>query len=207
MERTAIKEVFGKNFLGKEEITLLIFKLGLDADLIEEPTIPYSERELRDAAIKGYILVYGVGQVNNVNINLYLLRNIFGVDPDKSEPCLYNQDWYMREDFMNLSLSSRWYLIKKEVFEESRAVMPADLREKGLIFPSAILCAYTFFAYYFAHKEYLWFHDFIWCSDVDHNGDRIYVGKYHDIDGVNKNGFSIHRHLALRPCYAGIDYI
>lgn len=51
----------------------------------------------------------------------------------------------------------------------------------------------------------LWKHDFVWCSDMDHNGDRIYVGKYHDISGVNKNGFSIHRHLALRECYASIN--
>lgn len=53
--------------------------------------------------------------------------------------------------------------------------------------------------------EKLWYHDFVWCSDVDHNGDRIYVGKYNDIDGVNKDGFSIHRHLALRLCYGCID--
>lgn len=47
----------------------------------------------------------------------------------------------------------------------------------------------------------LWYHDFVWCEDLDHNGDRIYVAKYHDVDVINKNGFRIHRHLALRPCY------
>ncbi len=106
---------------------------------------------------------------------------------------------------MDLSLQNRWYLIKKDVFEESRAVMPGDLTQQGLIFPPAILCGYTFFAYYYARNEYLWWHDFVWCCDTDHNGDRIYVGKYHDIDGVNKNGFSIHRHLALRPCYGAVN--
>jgi hypothetical protein len=111
----------------------------------------------------------------------------------------------MKEDFMDLTLEERWYLIKKAVFEESRALMPGDLSKQGFVFPSAILCCYTFFAYFYARNEYLWWHDFVWCSDLDHNGDRIYVGKYHDIDGVNKNGFSIHRHLALRPCYASIN--
>lgn len=57
----------------------------------------------------------------------------------------------------------------------------------------------------FSHDQYLLYHDFVWCVDVDHNGDRIYVGKYHDIDGINKNVFSIHRHLALRQCYASTD--
>ena len=67
------------------------------------------------------------------------------------------------------------------------------------------MCTYTFFVFYLCRHEKIWNHDFIWCSDRDHNGDRIYVGKYHDIDGVNKNGFSIHRHLALRPCYGAIS--
>jgi len=172
---------------------------------IQEKPIEYSDSDLQKAAVEGYILIYGVGSINGQNITLKLLRERFGVNPDESEPCLYNQDWYMKEDFMNLTLENRWYLIKKDVIEESRAVMPGDLTQKGLNFPPAILSGYTFFAYYFAHKEYLWWHDFVWCCDTDHNGDRIYVGKYHDIDGVNKNGFSIHRHLALRPCYGSVN--
>ena len=97
-----------------------------------------------------------------------------------------------------------WFLIRKNVYEDSRAVQPAELM-KEYAFPSAIRCTYAFFAAWFTAGIRLWEHDFVWCSDTDHNGDRIYVGKYHDIDGVNKNGFSIHRHLALRPCYGCID--
>ena len=113
----------------------------------------------------------------------------------------------MKEEFMAYRLEAQWYLIKKDVFEDSRAVMPVELMQKGMNFPPAILCAYAFFAYYYATGEMLWYHDFVWCADTDHNGDRIYVGKYHDIDGVNKNGFSIHRHLALRPCYGSINML
>ena len=111
----------------------------------------------------------------------------------------------MYEDFVRKTLESRWYLLKKDVLEGSRAVMPNNLLQQNIYFPSAILCVYSFFSYYLSYGKYLWYHDFVWCSDLDHNGDRIYVGKYHDIDGVNKNGFSIHRHLALRKCYAAID--
>ena len=159
---------------------------------------------MQKAASEGYILIYGVG-INGQNITLKFLREKFGVNPDESEPCLYNQDWYMKEDFMDLVLEYRWYLKERCLEEQCR--MPGDLTQKGLVFPPAILCGYTFFAYYYARKEYLWWHDFVWCCDTDHNGDRIYVGKYHDIDGVNKNGFSIHRHLALRPCYGSVNYI
>lgn len=207
MEREQIRQLFGVNYIGKEELEPLFSVLGfVDADIREVP-IPYGNADLQKAANEGYILIYGIGCINGQNITLKFLRESFGVNPDDSEPCLYNQDWYMKEDFMDLKLADRWYLIKKEVFEDTRAVMPGDLTKQGLNFPPAILCGYTFFAYYYARNEYLWWHDFVWCCDTDHNGDRIYVGKYHDIDGVNKNGFSIHRHLALRPCYGSINYI
>lgn len=207
MEREQIRQLFGVNFIGKEELKPFFKALGFGEVEVQETPIQYSDADLQEAASEGYILIYGVRNINGQNVTLKFFREKFGVNPDESEPCLYNQDWYMKEDFMDLTLEDRWYLIKKDVFEESRAVMPGDLTQKGLNFPPAILCGYTFFTYFFANNEYLWWHDFIWCCDTDHNGDRIYVGKYHDIDGVNKNGFSIHRHLALRPCYGAICMI
>lgn len=205
MEREAVKKLFGKNFIGKDELKPFFNASGFGEVDIHEKPIEYSDSDLQKAAKEGYILIYGVEHVEGQNISLRFLRDKFGVNPDVSEPCLYNQDWYLKEEFMDRFLNNQWFLIKKEVFEESRAVMPGDLTQQGLNFPPAILCGYTFFAYYFANKEYLWWHDFVWCCDTDHNGDRIYVGKYHDIDGVNKNGFSIHRHLALRPCYGSVN--
>lgn len=205
MEREAVKKLFGKNFIGKDELKPFFKTLSFGDVEIQEKLIEYSDSDLQKAAKEGYILIYGVEQINGQNITLRFLRDKFGVNSDVSEPCLYNQDWYLKENFIDLPLNRKWYLIKKEVYEDSRAVMPADLTQRGLNFPPAILCGYTFFAYFYARKEYLWWHDFVWCCDTDHNGDRIYVGKYHDIDGVNKNGFSIHRHLALRPCYGSVN--
>lgn len=201
------KRLFGNNFIGKEEQKPFFKAMGFSDIEIQNRQIEYNDSDLKKAAESGYILIFGVESIEGQNITLRFLRDKFGVNPDISEPCLYNQDWYMKEDFMDLTLDEKWYLIKKEVFEESRAVMPGDLTQRGLNFPPAILCGYTFFAFFFARNEYLWYHDFVWCSDTDHNGDRIYVGKYHDIDGVNKNGFSIHRHLALRPCYGSVNCI
>jgi len=207
MERETVKKLFGSNFIGKEELRPFFKALGFGDFEIKEKPIEYYDLDLQRKAEEGYILIYGVDHIGGQKITLRLLREKFGVNPDLSEPCFYNQDWYMKEDFMDVFLNSRWYLIKKDVFEASRAVMPAELVQYGLNFPPAILCGYTFFAYYFALNEYLWWHDFVWCCDTDHNGDRIYVGKYHDIDSVNKNGFSIHRHLALRKCYASVSYL
>lgn len=207
MERETVKHLFGNNFIGKDELKPFFKALGFGDVEIQEKPIEYSDSDLRRAARESYILIYGVDHVNGQNITLRFLRDKFGVNPDVSEPCLYNQDWYLKEDFIDKSLNAQWYLIKKDVYEDSRAVMPNDLTKRGLNFPPAILCGYTFFAYYYARNEYLWWHDFVWCRDTDHNGDRIYVGKYHDVDGVNKNGFSIHRHLALRPCYGAVTLL
>ncbi len=208
MERTAsieeVKEIFGKNFIGIEELNKFT-KYNLFKIPTKNPDIPFSKEYLLDKG-NDYVLIYGVSETEDSNpLNLIFLRDKFGVNPDVSEPCFYNQDWYLKEDFMKQSLEDKWYLIKKTVFDDSRAVLPNELQKK-YNFPSAILCAYTFFSYWFHTHEILWKHDFVWCSDLDHNGDRIYIGKYIDIDGVNKNGFSIHRHLALRNNYATITF-
>jgi hypothetical protein len=138
------------------------------------------------------------------HLTIKTLRNHFGITPDVSEPCFYNQDWYMNELFIDKSINDAWFLIRKEVFDSSRAINP-DLLSEKYHFPSAIQCVYFFFAMWYFRKEVIWEYDFVWCSDHDHNGDRIYVGKYRDIDGINKNGFSIHRHLSIKKCYAATD--
>lgn len=208
MERSTIdrlRQLFGKSFIGPDELLPLMDKLGENVELTV-PELNYSMAVLEKHA-QDYILIMGLPYIGAHHITIRVLREVFGIDPDQSEPCFYNQDWYMNENFIDLPLEPRWYLIRKSVVEESRAVMPEHLMNADFVFPTAILCAYTFFAYYFLTGDYLWYHDFIWCCDTDHNGDRIYVGKYHDVDGVNKNGFSVHRHLALRNCYAAVNAI
>ena len=205
MERSTIdrlKQLFGKNLIGSDEVKPLLERIG--AGEIAIPELNYSLEELEQYA-KDYLLVMGLPSVGGKPVTIRTLREIFGVDPDASEPCFYNQDWYMHEDFIDQPLESRWYLLRKEVIEASRAVMPEQLMADSYAFPSAILCAWSFFACWFCYDGRLWYHDFVWCCDTDHNGDRIYVGKYHDVDGVNKNGFSVHRHLALRQCYAAVN--
>jgi len=202
-ELDGLKQLFGHNLIGPDELKSLLAKLGWGTD-ISVPELNYPEEQLKQCA-KDYLLVMGVPEIGGRPVTIRTLREAFGFDPDESEPCFYNQDWYMHEDFIDRTLQSRWYLVRKQVVESSRAVMPEQLMENRYAFPSAILCAFAFFAYYFHYGEHLWYHDFVWCSDTDHNGDRIYVGKYHDVDGVNKNGFSVHRHLALRQCYAAVN--
>lgn len=203
-ELDRLKQLFGDRLIGPDELKPLMERLGEKCSVVTIPAMNYSAEQLEQCATD-YLLVMGIPEIGGRAMTIRTLREAFGFDPDVSEPCFYNQDWYMHEDFIDRPLESRWYLLRKQVVESSRAVMPEQLMADSIVFPSAILCAFAFFAYYFQYGDHLWYHDFVWCSDTDHNGDRIYVGKYHDVDGVNKNGFSVHRHLALRPCYAAVN--
>lgn len=197
------KEIMGEQFIGPDELQKCAPSLLFDIPN-EIPSIPYDEEKLTECK-EHYYLILGVSKfADGKDITCRNLKFIFGKDPEVSEPCFYNQDWYDKEEFIDITMQEDWLLIRKTVFEDSRAVLPDELIRK-MTFPTAIRCTYSFFVVWFVRNEKLWCHDFVWCSDVDHNGDRIYVGKYNDVDGVNKNGFSIHRYLALRPCYGAID--
>ena len=206
MNSIEAKHLFGNNFLGIEELRFLVQKLEgeIELDTIDIP-IRYREEELYLAARNGYILVLVLPDKKKSLFSIRSLRNCFGINQEVGTPCFYNQDWYLNESFIDDVVTPGWYLLQKNPQECTRAVMPdVILADNTGDFPSAMLCTYTFFAYSIAYGKNLWETDFVWCSDLDHNGDRIYVGKYHDVDGMNKDGFSIHRHLRLRPCYSAI---
>lgn len=196
------RSIMGNHFIGKDEINSI--GLFVEQDDANVPEIPFSEKDI-ELKKQDYLLILGVSRLKSgEQTTIRNLQRIFGKDPDIKEPCFYNQDWYDNEDFVDIPIKNEWFFIRKDVFEDSRAIQPSELQKKYW-FPSAISCTYAFFVTWLSKGIKLWQHDFVWCSDVDHNGDRIYVGKYHDVDGINKNGFSIHRHLALRECYACID--
>lgn len=198
----AAKQIMGNGFIGIEEIQKIDTLKFIINDTI--PEIPFSIEEL-DEKKNDYLLILGLEKL--IDGRLVTIRNlvsIFGKDPQIKEPCFYNQDWYSNEDFIDVPMKNKWILIRKQGYNNSRAVLPQIL-EQQYSFPSAIECTYSFFISWLSLNEKLWYNDFIWCSDTDHNGDKIYVGRYNDIDGVNKNGFNIHRHLSLRSCYCCID--
>lgn len=210
MDHKEAANIMGKNFIGPDELNSIKDKLGIDVSSLNVPEIQYSKEFLKTHA-NDYILISGVSSLsNNSPLTINNLRDKFGTDPDKYEPCFYNQDWYLKENFASSeTLENKWYLIKKNVYEELRAMYPDSnvVEEKKIKLPSAILCTYAFFAYYFLNNEILWKDDFVWCSDTDANGDQIYVGRYEDNKKINKNGFNIHRHLKLKKNYSFIEVI
>jgi len=198
------------SFIGPTELLSIqsVFPLSVSRINKTAPAIPWSSAQL-ETVRDTHVLILGCPETqNNDALTLNFLRAYYGVNPDLREPCFYNQDWYLHEEFAStFQLSTMWYLLRKDVLKESRAAQPQEFTEKhSLSLPSALLTAYTFFAYYFLnHKSLLWEHDFVWCNDVDHNRDQIYTGRYHDPDRVNKNGFNIHRYLSIRENYGIVE--
>lgn len=191
----------GISTIGPAELEKLPFRCAGEAS-----AVPFSDDVLHEHADTHFLIYAPAVYADGMPITLNSLRDKFGIDPNVSEPCFYNQDWYLKEDFTaKTSLDGKWHLLRREVLEEARAKLPEDI-EQGLSeesFPTAITCAFAFFAYWFATGgEKLWKTDYVWCSDRDHNGDRIYVGRYEDPDGINKKGFNVHRHLSLKPCHS-----
>jgi hypothetical protein len=189
--------------IGPKELASFPYPLALGTPA---PVPPFSDELLTQCESTHVLVFTPASYADGTPITLNSLREKFGTDPAVREPCFYNQDWYVKEEFATrTALDGRWHLLRKEVLEEMRAKRPEEI-EKELSsdegFPTAVTCAFAFLAYWVVTGEKLWTHDFLWCSDRDHNGDRVYVGRYEDPSGVNKNGFNIHRHLALRPSYS-----
>lgn len=205
----------GLNFIGPDELCHIAENMGIiDPFKMGQmiPEIPFEDSYLEKVASDFILILMVPLTVIGEQLTIEKMRLFFGFDPLIKEPCFYNQDWYLKEDFATKeTLVFNWCLIKKLVYENSRGIKTDDYfkqNEENNILPSAVLCAYSFFVWYFHTKsEMLWKSDYIWCKDRDCNGDQIYVGRYSDPQGVNKNGFSIHRHLSIKPSFGVISVI
>ena len=129
------KSIMQENFIGPEELSKIEWLFHDDNIIV--PSIPFSEDEL-ETKKNDYILILGVDRLSDGRtLTIRNLQSVFGKDPDKSEPCFYNQDWYDKEDFIDTPMKNEWFLIRKEVYQDSRAVQPNELMKK-YSFPSAV---------------------------------------------------------------------
>lgn len=205
------QNIMRKHFIGLKELASIADEFGLpelSPDSI--PEIHFHEDMLREKA-ESHLLILGMKRFKDgTPMTINAIRARVGMDPAQHEPCMYHQDWYLKERFAEMVTPElRWYLIGRHVFPETRGVMPDMIEstlEEGTGFPSAVVATYTFFVTSMLWKDtFLWKHDYIWCDDKDHQGDRIYVGRYEDKEKINQHGFNIHRHLSIKPLYGAVD--
>ena len=197
MEILRAKEIMKENFIGVEELGNI-----LEFEIPEKiPNIPFAEEELLSKK-SSHLLILCVEKFKDGNlVNIINMKNKI----DKfNQPRFYNQDWYLKEKFIEKGIDLKWKLIRKELINESRGENPENIRDKYYL-NSAVELVYVFFINYLVNKEEkLWNNDYVWCSDYDDKGDQIYVGRYTDPSGLNTDGFEIHRHLSIKQNYGVI---
>ena len=202
------QKIMGNNFIGPDDLKGISDIMGVEIPAVI-PDIRFSPEEL-EAKKDKCMLIFVVGKLKNGSpLCINALRTKFGIDPDIFEPCFYNQDWYVREDFANGTIKEEWYLIRKFEVKPLNGTDPqvvSNSINSNNYFIPAILGVYVFFSWYFIKKEILWKDMYFWCSDRDNLGDMIYIGRYTDNIGIKKNGFEIHRHLKIRDHYKFISF-
>ena len=198
MEELEAKKILNNNFIGSVELKKMdnAFSVAVPERI---PDISFDQTELEKNK-DTHLLVLCVSQFSdNKKITIETIKEKLSLF--NGNPCLYNQDWYLKEKFIKKPLGLKWLLVSKNLLDESRA-MPADKVVSTYKLNSAVELTYAFFVNYFVNVgEKLWNNDYVWCSDVDDKGDQIYVGRYTDASGLNADGFEIHRHLRIKQNY------
>lgn len=203
----AAKELFGSSFIGPEEINGLKSELQfLNVNNLKSTSIPFDLALLDRLKSSHFLFYFHPYFKDNSFVTIMKLRSFFGSDASISEPCFYNQDWYLNERFASShSIGAGWYLIQKEVATETRGLSPETIDHINA--PPILLCTYLFFLHYTINNSILWENDYIWCDERDMNGDLLYVGRYKDASKLVKNGFSVHRHLRIKNNYGSVGFV
>tara|TARA_B100001113_G_C21076752_1_gene608022 strand:- start:404 stop:1054 length:651 start_codon:yes stop_codon:yes gene_type:complete len=209
MERnfSLAKRILGEDFIGPNELNNISENSGLEKiiNLNSIPVLDLSEQELKNLKDNNLILLLVYPKMKNKKfLSLKNLKDFYGSNRMDSVG-FYNQDWYINQSFYLSEICNPiWYTIPKDIDNQTRGKLPKSNLESNKL-PSALILAYCFFIYNLISKGHiLWKHDYLWCSDFDHNQDMIYVGRYSDPEGINNNGFSIHRHLKISSLYGSI---
>lgn len=106
------------------------------------------------------------------------LMELCRIYPDK----FYPQTWYLDEAFMYREASTPITTPPQQYVSLNTPPPPT------MPLPHAVDLAWW---WCLADSPVVWQH-YLWCADVDHRGQRVYVGQ-------NTHGLEIHRHIHLTP--------
>lgn len=97
------------------------------------------------------------------------------------------QTWFVREAFMRILPSDPLPI------RPSRVVRLGQIPASSSGLPRAVDLAHL----YVEHPDDMLWEKYLWCSDTDSDGQRVYVGGVNPRQMGQSGGFQIHRHLAI----------
>lgn len=201
MEASEAKEILNANFIGTEELPKIkgAFSVSIPNEI---PIIPFAKEDILSVRNTHLLLLCPSFFSDGTSITIKSIKG--KISSYKGKPCFYNQDWYLKEKFIEKPLETKWLLVSKSLLDETRALSVEQIVPRYKLH-SAVELTFAFFANYFINNgEKLWNNDYVWCSDIDDKGDQIYIGRYTDASGLNADGFEIHRHLRIKRNYGAV---
>ncbi len=145
MEELEAKEILSANFIGTKELERLQnhFAVRIPETI---PSIPF-EKDKLEGCRGTHLLILCTPQFSDgTDISIETIR--LKVSLSGETPCFYNQDWYLKEEFIKKQLGLKWLLVSKSVLDESRAI-PAEKVVSMYRLHSAVELTFAFFANYF----------------------------------------------------------
>lgn len=163
------RKIMGKNFFGIEEA---IKYFGVQPKKNERlSVIEWTEEELRKVS-DTHVLV-AVFPLSILEIRRRCVaRNFFYSHEDA---------WYETQAFAREKGETGWALVRKTPVPNSTSKTWQEqqvLLSKEEETPTACVMVYTIIGHYLATGERLFENVYVRCSDVDSDGDRVYVGQF-----------------------------
>ena len=223
LDFSEVREVFGQDFLGVEEIEKFTGRpLSPEEKRIAEEKWQTKIEEqgltkegLEQLKQEGFMVVLRVGTLagkekkdKEMPVTIKNLRQKF--------PLFYNQDWYDSEQFASEALSGvDWGIVKKELLDESKSKNWDEQEEvlktwaethgvdkKFVRRRTPAEVAYDILAYFQVRNERILEKDWDWTSVQSSDGKFVRVG-YFDSDGLYVSSVSRdHRNSHLGVCPA-----
>lgn len=159
--------IMGKNYLGLEQSSQHFQLRTLISDMSLGSVVPFS-KDVLEACKDTHVLV--------------ACRSMSVMDlREKAKHLFYSQGflWYLHEEFAKECPQANWHLVRKTIVPNSTSKTWREQRyllSRNEETPTAQVLVYTILLYYLATGERLLPNIYARVSDLDSDGDRVYVG-------------------------------
>lgn len=178
-----------KDMLDPEAVIKALAAKGLEIELSEEEKVKFQQIPFSEETLK----IVGSGQWRNTRailwwappercgVTMLKLRELFGTSKN-TQPCVYDHDWWLNEDFAKKVIREGWHLTltkmppetKNNSYEEQKSLLT---EKEELPEPNEVMY-FCLVNYLINDKERLLHNDYSRTNTLDSDGDVVYLGRF-----------------------------